>query len=58
LSRFTQALRDKQLLSAKMTQEILTPKVLEDAELFKAYIWEYGYGNYFLLDDSDQIVRW
>lgn len=58
LSRFARALREGQLLSSKMTQEILTPKVLERAERSRGYIWKYGYGNFFLLDESDQIVRW
>ncbi|MGF1525157.1 MAG: serine hydrolase domain-containing protein [Leptolyngbyaceae cyanobacterium] len=58
LCRFTEALRQGQLLSADMTSAMLTPKVLEDDELFRGYIWKYGYGNYFLLDKQDQVIRW
>jgi len=58
LCRFSQALRGGQLLSAQWTQEMLTPKVLERAERLRGYTWKYGYGNFFLLDDSNQIVRW
>jgi len=58
LSRFSRALRDGQFLSAELTQEMLTPKVLERPERLRGYTWKYGYGNFFLLDDSDQVVRW
>lgn len=58
LSRFARALREGQLLSAKWTQEMLSPKVVERPEKFKGYTWKYGYANFFLLDDSDRIVRW
>lgn len=58
LCRFSQSLRDGQLLSAEMTQEMLTPQVLEKDEPFRGYTWKYGYGNYFILDEDEQIVRW
>ncbi|MEZ4708085.1 MAG: serine hydrolase domain-containing protein [Caldilineaceae bacterium] len=58
LHRFARALREGQLLSAEMTHAMLTPKVLQDDEQFRGYTWMYGYGNFFLLDASDQIVRW
>ncbi len=58
LVRFSQALRNEELLSAKMTQEILTPKVIENDELFRGYTWMYGYGNNFILDQDERIVRW
>lgn len=60
LCRFSRALRNSQLLSAKWTQEMLTPKVLERAERLRGYTWRYGYGNFFLLPagDSEFIVRW
>jgi CubicO group peptidase (beta-lactamase class C family) len=58
LCRFSRALRQGQLLSAQWTQEMLTPKVLERAERFRGYTWKYGYGNFFLLDDSEHIIRW
>lgn len=58
LCRFSRALRQGQLLSAQWMQEMLTPKVLERAERFRGYTWKYGYGNFFLLDDSEHIIRW
>lgn len=58
LLRFSRALRQGKLLSEKFTQEMLTPKVLERAETLRGYTWKYGYANFFLLDDSDKIVRW
>lgn len=58
LARFAQALRAGELLSAAMTQAMLTPKVLEDDEPFRGYTWKYGFANEFLLDSSDHIVRW
>ena len=58
LGKFSQALRNGQLLSAAMTQAMLTPKVLENEEIVRGYIWKYGYGNLFILDQQEQIVRW
>lgn len=58
LCRFSQALRGGQFLSAQWTQEMLTPKVLEQPEPFKGYTWKYGYASFFLLDDTGRIVRW
>ncbi|RPI92007.1 MAG: hypothetical protein EHM40_14170 [Chloroflexi bacterium] len=34
------------------------PKVAERAERLRGYTWKYGYGSFFLLDESDRIVRW
>ena len=58
LCRFSKALREERLLTPELTQAILTPKVLEDDEPYRGYIWKYGFGNYFLVDDADQVVRW
>jgi CubicO group peptidase (beta-lactamase class C family) len=58
LTRFSRALRAGRLLSPAWTHELLTPKVMEREERFKGYTWKYGYGNFFLLDDSDRTVRW
>jgi CubicO group peptidase (beta-lactamase class C family) len=57
LVRFSQALRNGELLSAKLTQEMMAPKVSQSDERNRGYTWKYGYANAFLLDD-DQIVRW
>ena len=58
LCRFSRALRAGELLSTEWTQDILTPKVIERTEKLRGYTWKYGYGNFFLLDDTGQIVRW
>ena len=58
LCRFSKALREGQFLSPKMTQTMLTPKVLEDDEPYRGYIWKYGCGNFFIEDQTEQIVRW
>jgi CubicO group peptidase (beta-lactamase class C family) len=58
LTRFSRALREGNLLSENFTREMLTPKVLERAEKSRGYTWKYGYANFFLLDDSDEVVRW
>ncbi|MEL7141922.1 MAG: serine hydrolase domain-containing protein [Cyanobacteria bacterium J06573_11] len=63
LYRFAIALREGRLLSAEMTQAMLTPKVLEDDEPYRGYTWKYGYGNFFLTDQAVEgqdapIVRW
>ena len=58
LVHFSQALRDGRLLSRELTQEMLTPKVLQTQERIRGYTWKYGYANFFLLDDDGQVVRW
>ncbi len=58
LIRFSQALRNEDLLSPTMTQEMLTPQVLQTDERSRGYAWKYGYGNFFILDDDQRIVRW
>jgi len=58
LVNFSQALRNGLLLSPKMTQEMLAPKVISNDELFRGYSWKYGYGNYFILDQDENIIRW
>lgn len=58
LADFSRALRRGRLLSGPMTQAMLTPQVMARDEPLKGYLWEYGYGNYFILDRQGQIVRW
>ena len=58
LVRFAQALRDGLLLSPEMTDAMLTPRVMQHDERYRGYAWKYGYGNNFLLDESDNVVRW
>lgn len=58
IQKFSLALRSGVLLSPKWTQEFLTPKVLEDDENYQGYIWKYGFGNFFLLDEHQHIIRW
>lgn len=41
-----------------MTKKILTPQVLdEDSNGFRDYIWKYGYANWFILDNNDNVIR-
>ena len=58
LVRFSQALRAGELLSTAMTAEMLKPHVIQNEDRFRGYDWKYGYGNNFILDDDEQIVRW
>ncbi|MGB3493316.1 MAG: serine hydrolase domain-containing protein [Elainellaceae cyanobacterium] len=58
LQRFSLALRTGKLLSPQGTQDFLTPKVLEDDENYRGYLWKYGFGNFFLLDDHQHLIRW
>lgn len=58
MQRFSSALRTGKLLSSHWTQAILAPKVLEDADNYRGYIWKYGFGNFFLIDGIQQVTRW
>jgi CubicO group peptidase (beta-lactamase class C family) len=58
LVKFCHGLRNGLLLSTKMTEEMLTPKVIANEEQYRGYIWKYGYSNFFILDQDEQIVRW
>lgn len=58
LIRFSQTLRGGELLSPALTTATLTPKVLERTDRPRGYLWKYGYGLMFILDDEEQIVRY
>jgi CubicO group peptidase (beta-lactamase class C family) len=58
LVRFSQALRNATLLSPQMSREMQLPKVLQSEDRFRGYIWKYGFGITFLLDEDNEIVRW
>lgn len=58
LVRFTQVLRNGQLLSPEWTQAILNPQVLQSNQKVRGYTWKYGYANMFMLDDKGFIVRY
>jgi CubicO group peptidase (beta-lactamase class C family) len=58
LARFSQALRNEELLSPELTQKILTPKVPQTDERIRGYTWKYGYANAFLLENDGQTIRW
>jgi CubicO group peptidase (beta-lactamase class C family) len=58
LQRFSQSLRQGELLSESMTNKILTPQVVSMDEPFRGYVWKYGFGNMFILDHHGSIVRW
>lgn len=67
LVRFIQALRADaaadpgaagKLLSPAIARAMLTPQVRENDERVRGYDWMYGFGNHFLLNERDEIVRW
>jgi CubicO group peptidase (beta-lactamase class C family) len=58
LAHFSLALRQERLLSPRMTQAMLSPKVLQGDQLVRGYRLMYGYGNNFLLDEGGAVVRW
>lgn len=59
LSRFMRSLLSGQLLSPEMTRAMLMPQVREaEPEADDDSVWEYGYGNEFLLNPSGQVLRW
>jgi CubicO group peptidase (beta-lactamase class C family) len=58
LLRFLRALRRGELLSPEMTRAALSPKVLETPERHRGYIWMYGFGCEFLLDEAGEVVRY
>lgn len=58
LIKFIKALRNSELLGEKMSKEMFIPKVLEYDDTPRGYIWMYGYGNEFILDEENKdIVR-
>ena len=58
LVKFSQALRRRQLLSKKMSSDMLAPKVLEMEEKVRGYTWMYGYATHILLDEAGRVERW
>lgn len=55
---FIQQLRNGKILSEELRKRMLTPQVLDQgADGFRDYVWKYGYGNWFILDDANNIVR-
>ncbi len=58
LIRFSKALRSGILLSADMTEEMLTPRVEQFDTPKRGYHWWYGFGVSFILDDDKAVVRY
>jgi CubicO group peptidase (beta-lactamase class C family) len=56
MAKFLKALRESRLLSPKMTQEMLTPRV-EDQPC-ELGTWKYGYGLYFLVSRDGEVIRY
>ena len=55
---FIQSLRSRELLSEFMTKKILTPQVLDEGSNgFREYTWKYGYANWFILDNNNNVIR-
>ncbi|MEM9215957.1 MAG: serine hydrolase domain-containing protein [Cyanobacteria bacterium P01_F01_bin.150] len=58
LARFSYALRTGALLSKAQTAAFLTPKVLDKVDSETGELWNYGYGNQFLLTPQNEVIRW
>ncbi|MTI66890.1 MAG: serine hydrolase [Firmicutes bacterium] len=55
---FIDALKNYRLLSSEMTKKILSPQVIyESADGFRGYKWRYGFANYLILDNNDNVIR-
>ena len=58
LIHFIQLLRNSKLLTNEMTKKILEPHVLDEGSNgHRGYIWKYGYANWCILDQDNNIVR-
>ncbi len=58
LMNFIEGLLHGLLLNKEMTMKLLTPYVIDEGSNgFRDYVWKYGYANYYLLDEHDNIVR-
>ncbi|WP_238885275.1 serine hydrolase [Clostridium sp. YIM B02551] len=58
LIKFIKALRNNNLLGERLSKEMFIPKVIdEEANGARGYAWMYGYGNSFVLNQENNIVR-
>jgi Beta-lactamase class C and other penicillin binding proteins len=58
LIKFIKALRSNKLLGPRLSKEMFIPRVIdEEANGARGYKWMYGYGNSFVLDKENNIVR-
>lgn len=58
LLRFSEALRNGRLLSLKNTEAMLTPHIAQSDKPMGGYLWQYGFGNEFVLNTAGQLIRW
>ena len=58
LHQFSQALRNGRLLSPEKTQAMLKPHIAQSNEPINGYLWQYGFGNEFVLSTDGQLIRW
>lgn len=58
LIHFIQLLRNGEILTKEMNKKILAPQVLDqNSNGFRDYTWKYGYANWFILDENNNIIR-
>ncbi|WP_130807472.1 serine hydrolase domain-containing protein [Senegalia massiliensis] len=58
LISFVQSLRATKILGEDMANKILMPYVLDEGSNgFRDYVWKYGYGNWFILDKDNNVIR-
>ncbi len=55
LINFIQLLRGGKILGEDMTKKMLIPHILD--KISEGYIWKYGYANWFILDENNNIIR-
>jgi hypothetical protein len=41
-----------------MSHALLTPQVIADQDQYRGYLWKYGYGNWFMLNNQHEVVRY
>lgn len=58
LHKFSAALRNGRLLSPELTQAMLTPHIQQKETPMRGYFWHYGFGNEFVFDQQNQLLRW
>lgn len=58
LFQFSKALRNGRLLSPASTEAMLKPHIAQSDGPISGYLWQYGFGNEFVLSTDGQLIRW
>jgi CubicO group peptidase (beta-lactamase class C family) len=58
LWRFSEALRNGRLLSPASTEAMLKPHIAQSDGPISGYLWQYGFGNEFVLSTAGEFIRW